>query len=350
MLKDEMTHRERVMGAIRHQPVDRLPTDYWGVAEITSMLMDKTGTKDMLGLAQKMNWDCPTWIEPVLTADRNGMWDIEMKRIPLPGGGGYYEEPAAFPLAKLETISEIEANYRWPTTDMYDYSTIKAQCERSKKAGYATMGGYISLTYFYQMIRGTEEMLLDLAADEELAEYIFSKIQEFAYAHTKKMLEAADGCIDMTQVTDDFGTQHGLIMSEAMTDRYLRRYYDENILLVKCYDAHVFHHDDGAMMAILPWLMERGIEILNPLQWHLPGWDLIKLKQDYGQRLCFHGGIDNQEVLPFGSSQDVRREVRRCVETLFSDKTGYILAPCHNIQAITPFENIMAMYDEAHKF
>jgi uroporphyrinogen decarboxylase len=73
-----------------------------------------------------------------------------------------------------------------------------------------------------------------------------------------------------------------------------------------------------------------------------------KLQARFGEQLVFHGGIDNQQTLPFGAEQDVRAEVRPAIDTLASDRTGYILAPCHNIQANTPIENIVAMYDEAH--
>jgi uroporphyrinogen decarboxylase len=93
-----------------------------------------------------------------------------------------------------------------------------------------------------------------------------------------------------------------------------------------------------------------GIDILNPLQWRCGDWNLAALKSDVGGRICFHGGVDNQETLPFGTPADVRAQVRRLVQTLAGDGTGYILAPCHNIQANTPVDNIIAMYDAAREF
>jgi uroporphyrinogen decarboxylase len=90
-----------------------------------------------------------------------------------------------------------------------------------------------------------------------------------------------------------------------------------------------------------------GIDILNPVQHNCPGMEMDGLKADFGGNICFHGGVDNQEILPFGTPDDVRAEVRRCIDALASDGTGYILAPCHNLQAVTPVENIVAMYDEA---
>jgi uroporphyrinogen decarboxylase len=74
------------------------------------------------------------------------------------------------------------------------------------------------------------------------------------------------------------------------------------------------------------------------------------LKRDFGHALCFHGGIDNQHILPFGTADEVRAEVRDAIDALASDQTGYILAPCHNLQAVTPVENILALYDEAWEY
>lgn len=93
-----------------------------------------------------------------------------------------------------------------------------------------------------------------------------------------------------------------------------------------------------------------GIDILNPVQWTCPGMDMAELKRDFGDQVCFHGAVDNQHVMPFGTPEDVRAEVRHCINALASDGTGYILAPCHNLQGHTPLANILAMYDEAWQY
>lgn len=348
MRKREMSPRERVLASINHEPTDAVPTDIWAVPEITRSLYRVLGVQDMLGLAKALDMDKVFTVSPSLKVDRRNMWDIEMRTVPLPGGAGTYEEPVREPLADCESIADIEKSYVFPSVDMYDYSDIPRQCEYYKD--YALEGGYISLTYFYEMIRGTERMLMDMAAEPELAEYIFRRLEDFAFEHTRRILEAGDGKIHMSQVTDDLGTQSGLLCSPQMFDHYLRDYYDKNIAMVRGFGAKVFHHDDGAMVEMLPWLMERGIEILNPLQWRLPGFDLAKLKRDYGSRLCFHGGVDNQWVMPYGTADDVREEVRHLMRVLYEDRTGFVLAPCHNIQAITPVGNVLAMYEEARTY
>ena len=86
------------------------------------------------------------------------------------------------------------------------------------------------------------------------------------------------------------------------------------------------------------------------MQWVCSGMDMVGLKRKFGDRLCFHGAVDNQRAIPFGTPEDVCAEVRHCIDSLASDGTGYILAPCHNIQSITPVEDIIAMYDEAWRY
>jgi len=347
MPKQEMTHKERILAALNHQPTNRIPLDYWGVPETTEKLMRHFGVSSYPELIKALDIDAIIGVDPKLVADRKNIWDIEMRKVPI-GNNAYYDEPMSAPLADYETIDEIEANYVFPTADMFDYSGIREQCKANE--GFAIIGGYISLTYFYEIIRGTEQMLIDFVAFPEIAEYIFEKLHEYAHENTKRILDAGDGKIHLSQVTDDFGTQNSLIASPEMLDKYLGKYYEENIKLVKSYDVKVFHHNDGAMTPMLPWLVNKGIDVLNPLQWHLPGWDLQQIKKDYGKKLCFHGGIDNQDVLPFGSEQDVKNEVEACMNALYADKTGYILAPCHNIQANTPIENVITMYNHARQY
>jgi uroporphyrinogen decarboxylase len=114
--------------------------------------------------------------------------------------------------------------------------------------------------------------------------------------------------------------------------------------LAHAHGAFVFHHDDGAISRVLPDLAELGIDILNPVQWRCPGMDRETLRRNWAERLTFHGAMDNQKTLPFGTVEDVRAEVRENIRLL---GPGYILAPCHNIQPNTPVENVVAMYDSA---
>ena len=120
--------------------------------------------------------------------------------------------------------------------------------------------------------------------------------------------------------------------------------------LAKAHNILVFHHDDGDLRRLLPTFVEMSINVLNPIQWRCGDWDLAALKAEYGASLCFHGGADNQQTLPFGTPDDVRSEVQRLIATLDSDQTGFILAPCHNLQPNTPLENIITLYKAAQEY
>ena len=93
-----------------------------------------------------------------------------------------------------------------------------------------------------------------------------------------------------------------------------------------------------------PDLIDAGVDILNPVQWRCRGMDREELARDFGAQMIFHGGIDNQQTLPFGTPDDVRRQVAENVR-IFANGKGYIAAPCHNIQPNTPTANILALYE-----
>jgi len=113
--------------------------------------------------------------------------------------------------------------------------------------------------------------------------------------------------------------------------------------------ATVFHHNDGAIRDVLPELIEIGIDVLNPIQWRCQGMGRESLKNEFGRQLVFHGGVDNQQTLAFGTVEEVKEEVRTNIEILGAGG-GYIVAPCHNIQAVSPPENVVAMYEAAQEF
>jgi uroporphyrinogen decarboxylase len=120
--------------------------------------------------------------------------------------------------------------------------------------------------------------------------------------------------------------------------------------LIHSYELKVFYHTDGAAEPLIESLIGCGIDVLNPIQHTCPGMEAASLKRKYGDRIIFHGGVDNQNVLPFGSADDVRREVRQLLNTLGSDGMGYICSSCHNVQANTPLQNILAMVEAVKSY
>jgi uroporphyrinogen decarboxylase len=351
-----MTHRERILAAIEHKPVDRVPTDFWGTDEVVRKLMVHFGAKTGSDLWNALDIDkiadvMPQYLGPAFKSEgdlREDCFGVKQRPIQYGDGKGIYYEICESPLEKFSSVDEIKAHYQWPTSDMFDFDAVRDRCREN--SGYAIAAGYIAPFYIYTRLRGMEQTYIDLAADEDLAFYIIGKIREFLFDFHTRLYEAAPGQIDIAQVTDDYGGQNGLLISLEMFDRYFRDTFRDSVELVKSYGIKVFHHDDGAIRDIIPSLVDLGIDILNPVQWRLPGMDLHELKSSFGEAICFHGAIDNQHVLPFGTTDEVKDEVRLCIDTLGAGATGFILAPCHNLQPNTSVENILTMYSEAHRY
>jgi uroporphyrinogen decarboxylase len=348
--------RDRVLAAIRHQPVDRVPTDYWGTPEITGKLCDHLGCTDRIEMYDRLGIDgilgvAPPYVGPPLpNPEAKGYeevqsWGIRFKAQAYQGGT--YWEMSHHPLAEAETIADLEA-YPWPDPDWFDYSALPSLCARYPDR--AVQVGYTAVFYYHNMLRGLELSLMDPLLRPEFTHYLVGRISDTFTEYHRRCFEAARGMVDLTQVTDDWGSQHGLLASPRVFEEFYRVPTQRAIDLAKSYGILVFHHDDGDMRPLLPALAGMGIDILNPIQWRCGDWDLDALKREFGARLCFHGGVDNQHTLPHGTPDEVRAEVKWLIESLAADRTGYILAPCHNVQAITPVENVVAMYEAAREF
>ena len=348
-----MNPRQRILAAIQRQPVDRIPTDIWATPEVRQMLQDYCGCETFI-----QTWDClgidgivdikPDYVGPKLPdpgPDRQiDEWGLVKKWQPHATGG--YWELDVNPLSGAQTLSDIDA-FAWPRPEWYDFSVLRDKAAAHPQR--AIMYGYIAIFYYHNLLRGLELSLMDLALRPEFTAHLVRRISETFFDLHQAGFEAAGDVVDIAQVTDDYGSQRGPLISRAMFDEFYRPWISRAIELVKSHDIKVFHHDDGAIRDLIPDFIELGIDVLNPVQWRCPGMEQDRLARDFGGQLCFHGGMDNQHTLPFGTPEEVRAEVEYNLSTLGQDGTGYILAPCHNIQANTPLENIIAMYDAARR-
>jgi len=345
--------RERMLAAIHHEPCDRVPTDIWAVPEISDKLRVRFGADaDVSALLHidGMAGVQPKYVGPPIPElgkdEIADYWQIRSKRMNY--GTGDYFEISRNPLADARTIDDLE-RYPWPRPEWFDCSEMP-RAARERRTKQVLQCGYMAPFFQHNKLRGLEQSLIDPLVDPEFTRLLLERSCDFIYRQHRQMFEACEGLIDVTQVTDDYGMQSGPLISLATFREFYKPHLQRFIDLAHEFGMKVFHHDDGAIRDFLPDLVDMGIDVLNPIQWRCPGMDIEGLKRDFGKALTFHGGIDNQRTLPFGSERDVRAEVRRAIDILASDRTGYILAPCHNIQAITPVENIIAMYDEAYRY
>ena len=364
-----MTPKERIFAAIVHRECDKPPTDIWAVPEIWRDLyryfnIVSTPAKEsdsaidafvksyapQAEVYEKLRIDGIPGIYPIYKGDRreseNGVafneWGLGYKTITTETCE--YQEQVIVPWMEATTPEDIES-YTVPNADDYDYSTLPAMADFWESQGRAYQCGYAAPFYFHNLLRGLEESLVDPILNPDLTETVIRRIEKFFLEFHRNCFEALRGRKYVTQVTDDFGSQHGLIIGIDSFRKLYAPSIRKSVDLAKEYGLAVFHHDDGDCRPLLNDLVEIGIDILNPIQWNCGGWDLEWLKRNYGSDICFHSAVDNQETLPLGSQNDVKAEVHRLLDVLFSDRTGFIIGPCHNIQANTSVENIVALYD-----
>jgi len=346
-----MNSRERMLAAINHLPVDRLPTDIWATGEVWSKLRSHFG--DGVDICEAMHIDGFAGpgpmayngpLPPIANADESvDFWGIGRRSKNYVDG--VYDEQSYWPLADARTIDDLVA-YRWPSADWFDYSAMRRGAAAAH-SHHAVQCGYMAPFYLHNQLRGLEQSLIDPLDDPEFTHFLLGRISDFLYDHHRRIFEACSGLVDVAQVTDDYGSQNGPLIGLKVFRQFYKPHLQRFIDLCHEFGIKVMHHDDGAIRPFLPDLVEMGIDILNPIQWTCPGMDRAELKRDFGRSICFHGAVENQRILPFGSADEVRAEVRTCIDTLASDHTGYILASCHNLQPNTSVENIVAMYDEA---
>lgn len=348
-----MNSRERMLAAINRQPVDRIPTDIWATGEVWAKLRNHFGEKADINAELHIDGFGgvgPEYVGPpppqVPEGETVDCWGIRTRRVPHEGGA--YSEQSFYPLAYAETIDDLK-KYAWPRSDWFDYSKMRVNAAEQRKTK-AVMCGYMAPFYFHNLLRGLEQSLIDPLTEPEFTHYLIGRISDFFYEHHRRMFETCEGLIDVAQVTDDLGSQTGPMISIESYKEFYAPHHKRFINLCHEFGVKVFHHDDGGIRPFLPLLVEMGIDILNPVQWTCPDMDMVELKSEFGKKICFHGAVENQRILPFGTPEEVRAEVRHCIDSLARDRTGYILAPCHNLQVVSPVENIIAMYDEAWKY
>jgi uroporphyrinogen decarboxylase len=194
-------------------------------------------------------------------------------------------------------------------------------------------------------IRGMEQTLTDVAADQELAGRLIENAGRFA-------VHLAEGACDRFRLDwlwtgDDVGGQRAMIISPALWRRLIKPHLAAIFAVGKSRGLWVAYHSCGSIRPIIPDLVEMGLDVLNPIQCNCPGMDPLELKREFGGRLSFMGGVDTQELLPRGTAREVLRTTQRLVEAMTSDGGGYILAASHSVPPETPLENVFAMYEAA---
>jgi len=350
--------------ALNLEEPDRVPIDFWGSSGFWRVLKARRGISkeeflDNSGVDFRYI-DGPRYIGPPLESRPGGayrdIWGVERAVVTIGTGLGYeeYKEVVASPLAEARTAEHVERYDRWPSPDWFDYAVVRGQCEAVRRRGFAVVFMGDRLNRVAQLkpamyIRGADNILTDMALNPEVADAIFRRIRAFYRDYLVRILEAAEGRIDIILTGDDFGAQNATLISPPMWKRFLQPGFREYVGIIKQFGARCMHHTCGYVVPLVGMMAECGLDVLQSLQPECMADHFAALKRTYGDRLAFQGGISVQRTMPHGSPQDVAEEVRKRTEH-FASGGGYIYCTAHNVQADCPIENVEALIRAYHRF
>jgi uroporphyrinogen decarboxylase len=349
-----MTSRERTFLALEHRAGDRIPIDFWATSAVARRLETELGKtyKEFLDDCDvDLRYiDGPSYIGPPLLPGTD-IWGV--KRDAVSAGDSAdsesYSEVTKPPLSNAETLDDIEAYDNWPDPDMFDYDVVEKQCDAILREDRVVVFMGDRLNRIAQLkpamyLRGTEDIFIDLAASPEIAEAILGRIKAFYLVYLDRILCAAKGKIDIVLTGDDFGAQNGLLIGADMWRQFIKPGFAEYMGLIKRHDTIAMHHTCGAVVDIIPDMIECKLDILQSIQPEANGMSLANLKKLFGKDICLQGGVSIQKTMPFGTQDDIRREVKSIADTVKPDG-GYIFCTSHNIQADTSVENIVTLME-----
>ena len=353
--------RQRVLAAIHHRPVDRLPMMYRGLSETDAMLCRHFGLgaarECSTELAERLGADlfsagsamgkfgrvAPKYVGPATDPTDSGHLDHVWGTVPqkISAGTHTYVEWVEHPMGEFSTVRQFE-EYPSPSIDDFDFTGMGGEVAAPDRC-LSSVGKLNHIFMIAARLRGMDRLLMDMAAEPVLAEALIEKVARFAIALNRKSLERAAGRVDHYTLWDDVAMQSGLMMGPTQWDRFLRPWYATLFADAKSHGLTVLYHCCGSFHPIIPTLIDLGVDVLDPVQTSAREMDLATLKRRYGNSVCWHGGIDVQKLLPHGSPVDVCRAVREARD-LFGNDGGIVLGPSHEITPEVPIENILAVY------
>jgi len=359
-----MKPRERVIKAIEHEEPDRVPlnisirTDvikklyaYFGFDEAKLSQDDKMeALLKRFGIDfRSVSIDPPTGYKPkfeVPDEDVGGWereiyllyeeWKIKMK----PTVDGKQARIVYHPLQHIDLddyqFPDIEAPGRFDRAE----KRIKKYDEE-----YATIGSIsISLFTHAWFLRGFREFTRDLYTNPHFVNKLLDRLLQWTIEEGRRFVEMG---VDICAIGDDFGMQTGLIISPELWRKYFKPRYQKLFKELKNKgNVYIFFHSDGNIERIIPDLIEIGVDILDPVQPEC--MDVVKLKELYGEQLTLHGTISIQKTLPFGTTNDIKKEVITRIRTL-GHNGGLVISPKQLMYDI-PIENILTLYDTARRY
>ncbi len=263
-------------------------------------------------------------------------------------GSKYHFEKKVHPMRNLTDPIEVE-EYPWPQEPPYDdayHEAMKKSAEDIRSRDLIAVGsvGHIFEQAWY--LRGMDNLFADFILNEDLAAALLDKITGFCIRRSRA---AGIAGADMIGTGDDVGMQNRMLMSPDEWRKWIKPRFASVIAAGREHnpDMHVKYHSDGNVEPIIPDLIEIGVTILNPVQPEC--MDPVKLKKQYGHKLCFDGTIGIQTTMPFGTPEDVDQAVKHMIDTVGKDG-GLIIAPTHVLEPEVPLDNIRTFLDAVDRY
>ncbi|MDO9087533.1 MAG: uroporphyrinogen decarboxylase family protein [Anaerolineaceae bacterium] len=378
-----MTSRERVQAVLHYEIPDRVPIII-GVSNATGIkIKPYRGIKKILGIESEDRYlyDWPELgsalpdetvmerlrsdVRGVLDRFPKDVYDRNQSRPPHSPfiddwGNGQMEigpdnwYPGVHPLPDAKTVEELDY-FPWPNMDD-SFRTVHVRDQALKihqENQYAILATPWLMFPFERAIglQGMEKFLFNMASDQDFAQEMLKRINKLCMTNMGHFLDQCGDVIDIIKIGDDLGTQENLMISPRMYRKMLKPLHAEMIALIKQKTkAKVFFHTDGDVFNLVEDFIEIGVDILNPIQTSAGKMsNLEELKKQYDKRIVFCGAIDTQKILPHGSPEEVKQEVRRVINIL-GQGGGYMLATVHTVMNEVSAENVLAMVDAVEEY
>ncbi|CDX01570.1 hypothetical protein SDC9_27997 [bioreactor metagenome] len=370
-----MNHRERVLAVLNKKLPDRIPMD---LCESASFINDPAyfALKNYFNIEGEVepfrrNFTANYYDPRVLQA-----LDIDFRHVWLKTPTGYqntmYDDGTfsdewgvvyrllgneraivKYPLLNADE-SDLD-NYPW--LDPYAPGRAEGLAERAhdllQNTDYAIAAHAAHNYGFFDtawIMRGFDNFLVDLMINKPFAKRLLGKILDIFLGLHEVYLNAVGPYIHMIAFCEDYGMQNAPFISPELYKEMLQPYHKELFAFIKkkAPQAKIMFHSCGAVYSLIPLLIEAGIDVLNPIQHTANGMDPLKIKQEFGSEVIFHGGIDVQHALA-GSIEGAEKEVKNMIDTL-GENGGYIVAPANVVSGETPPENIASLYRTAANY
>lgn len=352
-----MTSRARVLAAASRNRADRPATGLRCTPEAWDALRAHLGVKTNLeamdALDIDLRWVGVPFIGPrdksavPLGTEGTDLWGCHTRKVS--NEFNAYFEFDYHPLANAGSVAEVEG-HDWPSLEWFDYgklpAAIEEQCQKDRRAIMFFAGGAFETPWY---IRGMEQFMADLHESPDIADAICSHVEAFYRERALKALEQGRGTIDVIGSGGDIGSQRGMMLAPDTWRTRIKPYTGRLIRTFKDMGLKTFYHSCGSLVPVIDDLIQCGLDILDPIQVTARGMKPEELFPQFGERLSFHGAIDEVELLPHATAAQVYAETTRVIDVL-GRNGGFIVSPSHQVQGDTPPANVVAIFDAVRDY